>query len=162
MATHPSILARRIPWTEEPGRTTVHGAAESDTELLTFSLSHGHSPGRKAERCCLGTIPSPAAWVQQQRRLRSPAASMQTQSCPGFSLPRLPSHLSLSPLLQLYGPSGPHRCLPAGPQEIQIESERAKNAFFLLMRLCLSECLLRTSDTAQSQVPGPEEEQGIS
>ena len=47
MATHPSILARRIPWTEEPGGTTVHGVAESDTsELLTLSLSHGHSPGR--------------------------------------------------------------------------------------------------------------------
>ena len=27
MATHSSILAWRIPWTEEP----VHGAAESDT-----------------------------------------------------------------------------------------------------------------------------------
>ena len=26
MATHSSILARRIPWTEEPG-ATVHGAA---------------------------------------------------------------------------------------------------------------------------------------
>ena len=62
MATHPSILARRIPWTEEPGGTTVHGAAESDTsELLTLPLSHGHSPGRKAERCRLGTIPSPAS-----------------------------------------------------------------------------------------------------
>ena len=25
MATHSSILAWRIPWTEEPGGTTVHG-----------------------------------------------------------------------------------------------------------------------------------------
>ena len=32
MATHSSILAWRIPWTEEPGRLhTVHGVAESDT-----------------------------------------------------------------------------------------------------------------------------------
>ena len=30
MATHSSILAWRIPWTEEPGRLTVHGVAESD------------------------------------------------------------------------------------------------------------------------------------
>ena len=30
MATHSSILAWRIPWTEEPGRqATVHGVAES-------------------------------------------------------------------------------------------------------------------------------------
>ena len=30
MATHSSILAWRIPWTEEPG-TTVHGVAKSWT-----------------------------------------------------------------------------------------------------------------------------------
>ena len=30
MATHSSILACRIPWTEEPGRLhTVHGVAKS-------------------------------------------------------------------------------------------------------------------------------------
>ena len=38
MATHFSILAQRIPWTEE--QATVHGVAESDTtERLTLSLS---------------------------------------------------------------------------------------------------------------------------
>ena len=31
-ATHSSILAWRIPWTEEPGRT-VHGVAKSQTRL---------------------------------------------------------------------------------------------------------------------------------
>ena len=32
MATHPSILAWEIPWTEEPGGATVHGVAkELDT-----------------------------------------------------------------------------------------------------------------------------------
>ena len=30
MATYPSILAWEIPWTEEPGRPTAHGIAESD------------------------------------------------------------------------------------------------------------------------------------
>ena len=29
MATHSSILAWRIPWTEEPGGATVHGVTES-------------------------------------------------------------------------------------------------------------------------------------
>ena len=28
MATYPSILAWEIPWTEEPGRATVHGVAK--------------------------------------------------------------------------------------------------------------------------------------
>ena len=33
MATHSSILAWRIPWTEEPGGSTVHGVEkESDSE----------------------------------------------------------------------------------------------------------------------------------
>ena len=31
VATHPSILAWRIPWTEEPG--TVYGVAKSQTRL---------------------------------------------------------------------------------------------------------------------------------
>jgi len=29
MAMHSSILAWRIPWTEEPGRLTVHGVTKS-------------------------------------------------------------------------------------------------------------------------------------
>ena len=34
MATHSSILAWRIPWTEEPGMLhTVHGVTESRTRL---------------------------------------------------------------------------------------------------------------------------------
>ena len=33
MATHSSILAWRIPWTEEPGRAIVHGVAKSRTRL---------------------------------------------------------------------------------------------------------------------------------
>ena len=38
MATHSRILAWKIPWTEEPGRATVHGVAKSRTRLsdLTF------------------------------------------------------------------------------------------------------------------------------
>ena len=31
MATHSSVLAREIPWTEEPGGATVHGVAKSRT-----------------------------------------------------------------------------------------------------------------------------------
>ena len=33
MAIHSSILAWRIPWTEEPGGATVHGVAKSQTRL---------------------------------------------------------------------------------------------------------------------------------
>ena len=42
-ATHPSILAWKIPWTEEPdGLHTIHGVSESDTiEQLS---THAHTP----------------------------------------------------------------------------------------------------------------------
>ena len=39
MATHSSILAWRIPWTEEPGRLQSMGSQESDT---TWRLNHHH------------------------------------------------------------------------------------------------------------------------
>ena len=40
MATHSTILAWRIPWTEEPGGATVHGVAEQDT---TETTAHTHT-----------------------------------------------------------------------------------------------------------------------
>ena len=40
MPTHSRVLARRIPWTEEPGGPQSMGRKESDTtERLTLSLS---------------------------------------------------------------------------------------------------------------------------
>ena len=39
MATHSSILAGRIPWTEEPGRPQSMGCTESDT---TEATEHSH------------------------------------------------------------------------------------------------------------------------
>jgi len=37
MATHSSILTRKIPWTGEPGWTTVHGVPKSWTLLSTHA-----------------------------------------------------------------------------------------------------------------------------
>ena len=33
MATHSSIVAWRLPWTEEPGGLTVHGVSKSWTQM---------------------------------------------------------------------------------------------------------------------------------
>ena len=33
MVTYSSIVASRIPWTEEPGRLQFHGVAKSQTPL---------------------------------------------------------------------------------------------------------------------------------
>ena len=41
MATHSTILAWRIPWTEEPGGATVHGVPKSRTHLSDFHLTGG-------------------------------------------------------------------------------------------------------------------------
>ena len=41
MATHSSALAWRIPWTEEPGRATVHGVTKSQSRL-SDSAQHRH------------------------------------------------------------------------------------------------------------------------
>ena len=41
MATHSSILAWKIPWTEEPGRLqSVHGVAKSWTPLSKFTFTY--------------------------------------------------------------------------------------------------------------------------
>ena len=37
MATHSNILAWRIPWTEEPGRATVHRVTKTWTRLKQLS-----------------------------------------------------------------------------------------------------------------------------
>ena len=43
MVTHSSTLVWKIPWTEEPGKATVHGITKSCTRLsnFTFFLSLG-------------------------------------------------------------------------------------------------------------------------
>ena len=44
MAIHSSILAWRIPWTEEPGGLQSMGCEESDTtERLTHTHTHTHT-----------------------------------------------------------------------------------------------------------------------
>ena len=48
MATHSSILAWRIPWTEEPGWATVYGVTEPDTTEHAVPLGP----------CNLGQVPS--------------------------------------------------------------------------------------------------------
>ena len=40
MATHSSILAWKIPWTEEPGRLQSMGVTKSQTRLINFTSLH--------------------------------------------------------------------------------------------------------------------------
>ena len=50
MVTHPSILAWRIIWTEEPGGLQSMGVAKSQTRL---SNQHTHSAKLRTIRDCL-------------------------------------------------------------------------------------------------------------
>ena len=44
MAPHSSTLVWKIPWTEEPGKTAVHGVANSWTQLSDFTFTfHFHA-----------------------------------------------------------------------------------------------------------------------
>ena len=38
MAIHSRTIAWKIPWTEEPGKATVHGVAKSPTRLSDFTI----------------------------------------------------------------------------------------------------------------------------
>ena len=49
MATHSSILAWRIPWTEEPGGLQSLGSQESDTTELQSAHTHTHFISEETE-----------------------------------------------------------------------------------------------------------------
>ena len=52
MATHSSILAWRIPWTEEPGGLWSWNCEELDIiERLILSLSHIHADSEMEGEC---------------------------------------------------------------------------------------------------------------
>ena len=58
MAIHSSTLACNIPWTEGPGRLTVHGVAKSQTRLSDFIFTfHFHTLERE-----MATHSSILAW----------------------------------------------------------------------------------------------------
>ena len=65
MATHSSILAWKIPWTEAPGESTVHRVAESDTtECLAHT--HIHTRFKQTERQ-VPFIPSDDGGLEEKR-----------------------------------------------------------------------------------------------
>ena len=49
MATHSSILAWKIPWTEEPGRLQSMGSQKSRTQLSDFTYLLTYSEGRASQ-----------------------------------------------------------------------------------------------------------------
>ena len=97
MATHSSTLAWEIPWTEEPGRATVHGVTKSRTQLSNFTLFHFPTSGTSGkEPACqcrrhkrhgfdpwVGKIPCRRAW--QPTPVFLPGESHGQRSLEGYS-----------------------------------------------------------------------------
>ena len=70
MATHSSIPAWRIPWTEEPGGTTAHGVAKSWTRLSnTHTQEYIHSAARGACRVAGALLPGAGGLEGRQATL---------------------------------------------------------------------------------------------
>ena len=63
MANHSSILAWRIPWTEEPGGL-LHGVAQSQTQLNQLSMHAriGEGNGNPLQYSCLENPRDRGAW----------------------------------------------------------------------------------------------------
>ena len=113
MAPHSSILAWKIPWTEEPGRLQSMGSLRVGHDWVTslsFSLSCiGEGNGNPLQHSCLENPRDGGAWwaavygvAQSQTRLKRLSNTMQ-----GFSLSGL-FHLAWYPpdssmLLQMTG-----------------------------------------------------------
>ena len=55
MATHSSILAWRIPWTEEPGGLQSMGVTKSRTRLSDFTIAPGRDEPVDAGRADPGS-----------------------------------------------------------------------------------------------------------
>ena len=64
MATHSSILACRIPWTEEPEWATVHGVTQSWTRLSGFTHTHTHTHTHTQPSYLQGVSPGEAPVVR--------------------------------------------------------------------------------------------------
>ena len=53
MATHSSILAWRIPWTEKPGGLTLHGVSKTQIQLREIHThAHAHTHAHTHSRRC--------------------------------------------------------------------------------------------------------------
>ena len=64
MATHSSILAWRIPWTEEPWWAAVRGIAQSQTRLKRLSTHTcvGERNGNPLQYSCLESLRDRGSW----------------------------------------------------------------------------------------------------
>ena len=126
MATHSSILARRIPWTEEPGGLQSIGlqivrhewsylSCTSNDGIIFILRQIWRKPRRKVD----------GSWESWLRKKESSLLRLQLQSslltwCSRphktawllYSAPTIPRHILLCPAQVFQGPPSPHVCTP--------------------------------------------------
>ena len=83
MATHSSILAWRIPWTEELAGYSLWGCKDSDT---TEATKHAHGVHRRAANTGIA-----AQWIFKTAHNQIADTQIRTQPC---SLPEAPPSAS--------------------------------------------------------------------
>ena len=90
MATHPSTLAWKIPWTEEPGGLKSMGSLESDTTSLSLSRL-GEGNGNPLQCSCLENPRDGEVWwaavygvAQSRTRLKQLSSSSSMILKPGW------------------------------------------------------------------------------
>ena len=83
MATHSSILAWKIPWTEEPGPLPVHGVAKSQIRLSNWACTQHQRPRHICSRTASPHL------VLSSEPLLVGGASFPHQLHPYFIVPRL-------------------------------------------------------------------------
>ena len=83
MTTHSSILAWRIPWTEEPGQLHSMGSQRVRHDWATNTHTHHNALGR-TRHTCVGVVPWPGQLVLQlaQQSLGEGTGSTATSCLP--------------------------------------------------------------------------------
>ena len=128
MATHPSVLAWRIPWTEEPGGLRFRGREESDTPertalypggttlkaakaLKTPPITAGKGANAQREPCA---PPPQAALVSPFQRVSASEADHRFALGPGWFHPAFAGRSSPASITR-QGSLPPGRRPPRGP-----------------------------------------------
>ena len=84
MATHSSILAWRIPWTEEPGGLHSTGSQrvghDRATSLSLFHFQDCHSFFPRSKHLLISWLQSPSAVILEPKKIKSVTVSIVSPS----------------------------------------------------------------------------------
>ena len=168
MATHSSILAWRIPWTEKAWQATIHGVANSQTRPSTHACTHTSWPSahpwhthkqseeQEDPRPNRGRTGAATVLMQGPRGPGSGAYSTGKHPAPASSCPQSTWHsLSATAWPGFRGPGGlcvhgrsgrcPHSAGHSAPPSTHTTIPTFRACTFLSSRLSMSPATFSTS-----------------